>query len=117
MGASVVVAFVGPLVVAVTRPEGWIALPGGSVEPGEGFAEAARRELREETGLWAPRLEPLFCQDTARQRVCFFRAPVVSGIMRSSNEGMALLVHPNLVMRGPFAVSTAKALTMAIGQT
>ena len=34
-------------------------LPGGRVEPGEAPAEAARRELEEETGYRAGRLEPL----------------------------------------------------------
>lgn len=33
--------------------------PGGRIEPGEGAAEAARRELEEETGLRAVSLEPL----------------------------------------------------------
>ncbi|WP_269782702.1 NUDIX domain-containing protein [Halobacterium wangiae] len=37
--------------------DGWV-LPGGSVEPGETFAEAAEREVAEETGLSAEILHP-----------------------------------------------------------
>ena len=53
----------GKLLVA-RRPEGghlagrW-EFPGGKLEPGEEPAAAARRELEEETGLIARRLEPL----------------------------------------------------------
>jgi 8-oxo-dGTP pyrophosphatase MutT (NUDIX family) len=47
------------------RPAFW-ATPGGAVDPGEGFADAARRELREETGL------DLDCGDEVHQRVVHF---------------------------------------------
>ncbi|GAB3677038.1 NUDIX hydrolase [Halopiger thermotolerans] len=41
---------------------GWI-VPGGAVEPGEAPADAARREVREETGLEATIDDPLFVID------------------------------------------------------
>lgn len=49
------------LLVERGRPpnQGLWGFPGGKLEFGESLAAAARRELREETGIWAEFFEPL----------------------------------------------------------
>ncbi len=106
--AAVVVVYVGDRVVAVTRPEGGFALPGGGVEPGESFAEAAARELHEETGLRVQSLESLFVQRGERAVGAFLgRGP--RGHLRSSDEGVALLVAPERLLRGPYGAFARRA--------
>ena len=71
---------------------GGICFPGGHVEPGESFTEAAVREMREETGLTV--LDPILCgvkqfqtKNGARYVVFFYKATRWTGTIQSSDEG------------------------------
>jgi 8-oxo-dGTP pyrophosphatase MutT (NUDIX family) len=88
-------------VLAVTRGgdmHNW-NLPGGNRELGDSSAAAtARRELQEETGLYARRLRPIASWISERGGlVVAFEDQGVEGELRSSREGKAAWVSPRLL--------------------
>ena len=84
----------GNMLVQNRLDPGWpgICFPGGHVESGESFTEAAIREIREETGLTVenPRLcgvKQFQTKNNARYVVFFYKATQWTGTIQSSDEG------------------------------
>lgn len=84
----------GNILVEDRKDPQWpgICFPGGHVEAGESFTEAAVREMREETGLTV--LDPALCgvkqfqtNNGARYVVFFYKATQWTGTLQSSDEG------------------------------
>ena len=80
-GANVAVTNAqGELLLLRQAGTGRWTLPGGSLEPGESFAACAARELREETGLQAAKLEPLKLYAGAEYRLTYPHGDVIDNI-------------------------------------
>ena len=81
-----------------------ICFPGGHVEKGESFTEAAIRETFEETGLTIenPRLcgvKQFQTKDDARYVVFFYKADRFIGELHPSDEGDVIWIHPEELSR------------------
>lgn len=91
-------------VLAVSRPDSPLryALPGGGVELGESYAQAARRELWEETGIVADQLVQVHAdKHDGTNVVAFVEVGRPAGQLRSSHEGWARWVHPSVITTYP----------------
>ena len=84
----------GKILIQDRADQSWpgFSFPGGHVEPGESFTEAAIRETREETGLTIdnPRLcgvKQFQTRENARYVVFFYKADQYHGQLKSSHEG------------------------------
>jgi 8-oxo-dGTP pyrophosphatase MutT (NUDIX family) len=102
--ALVIIEGTNNTILGVSRPNDPtdFGLPGGSVEPGETPEAGALRELFEETGLTATKLEKLE-QVTYRDRTIHcFRALEYTGSLRSSDEGAVAWVTWETLGRGKY---------------
>lgn len=78
--------------------KGWLAFPGGGVEPGETAEEAAKRELKEETALNAAKLDHVITVDLAMDGKAYdkcyylsvFRAHDITGTEQAGDDAVSI---------------------------
>lgn len=89
-----------------------VEIPGGKIDPGESAIAAARRELREESGLVATRLVRL-CTIQVGDHLCVVYSGRATGRLKTSTEGPTFWCsRRRLLTEGTFAAEMRFAMPL-----